>query len=70
LRYSVKLRTTAEHEVCTKGECMKTVAEKFKIIEAMEDLLKTLLETDDVQIIADIELDGDDYESLQKTANA
>ena len=49
---------------------MKTVAEKFKIIEAMEDLLKTLLETDDVQIIADFDLDGDDNESLQKAAEA
>jgi hypothetical protein len=49
---------------------MKTLEEKFKIIEVMEEVLKILLEVDDVQIIMDIDLDGEDNESLPKAAEA
>ncbi len=45
---------------------MKTAQEKFKIMDDMIEFLKIALETDDVQIIADIDLDGEFDESLPK----
>lgn len=47
-----------------------SLKQKFIIIKQMEDLLKNLLQTDDVQIIVDIDLGELTDEDLSEEATA